>query len=219
MRCLIAYATNSGGTYLAGQYIRDVLQEHGHEVVIKKAREVQAREVAELDVLIIGSPSWYVNDTEGQPHWDVESMFERFGQRDLSHLQCAVYGLGDNSYAYFCGAVDVIEGWLSQRRGALTLSSLRVNEFYFKPEKNHTMVTEWAHKLAGRLEPTKRGRRKQPEVVLDMTESEPKVITVSKRVLWGVFFGVIVGVLIDQVLYGLLVGGVIGLIITRKTKK
>ncbi len=215
MDILIVYATNSGGTYLAGQYIQDVLQEHGHQVVLKKAKDTTSQELGQYQVVIFGSPSWYVDGREGQMHWDMAKLLDAIPDALLHKKQCAVYGLGDNSYAYFCGAVDAIEIKLAQHNMQIVVPSLRINEFYYQPDANAADIKQWAHKLAGRVSNTPtQGRKKIPSSISET--KEPAVIRLSKRLMVSIAFGLLLGVLFEHVVIGLLFGIGVGVLATSK---
>lgn len=57
-----------------------------------------------------------------------------------------MFGLGERSYTYFCGAVTHLEAFIKRAKGTLIMPSLKVDGFYMRPEAGET-VTKWANEL------------------------------------------------------------------------
>ena len=151
MKILIAYASNSGGTYLAGTIIRSVLEDVAVSVVMKKASEVIPSDVIGYDVILLGSPSWGVDGKEGQPQETISDLLHNLKEQNLVGKHFALFGCGDSSYLQFCGAVDIMENSVREFKGIQLVPSLRLDSFYFELEKNRQLVNEWAKNLAASL--------------------------------------------------------------------
>ncbi len=146
MKILLLYATNSGGTFLAGKTIKEVLQKK-HALEMKKIEKVRAQELSKYDLVILGSPSWDFGKKQGQPHETfLQFMAENKGM-NLEGKKFAVYGCGDSSYTYFCGGVDNLENFIKNLKGKLIINSLRINGYFFDLNKNAQLVKNWAKKL------------------------------------------------------------------------
>lgn len=57
MNVLILYGTNSGGTRIAAELVRDVRAESGGQVTISHADEASVEEVKQYNLVILGSYS------------------------------------------------------------------------------------------------------------------------------------------------------------------
>lgn len=150
MNILLVYATNSGSTASAAQIISDVLSGKGHTVSIKDAKTATPEDVTTAPFFILGSPSWDHDGLEGQPLPEMEEFIARSKEIKLNGKPCAVFGLGDRSYTYFCGAVTYLEAFIKRTGGRLVVPSLKVDGFYMKPEASAN-ITTWANALADAL--------------------------------------------------------------------
>lgn len=144
-RILIAYATNSGGTLTASQFISQKLTEKGFEVLLKDIRDVKKEAVGEYSLIIFGSPSWDYEGKEGQPH----EFFTKFmtDNPNLKLGRVAVFGLGDTAYIHFCGAVDYLEDFVKKGGGTLAVESLRIDGFFFMQKENEERIGKWVDNL------------------------------------------------------------------------
>lgn len=146
MTILIAYTTNSGGTYLASNIVQTELEKHNHTATVKKIDETDSSEFNSYDLIILASPSWWVNHKDGQPPESFQDFMKKNADINFSHKKFAILGLGDTSYMHFCGAVDVLESFVKEHHGQLAVESLRIDGFYFN-EKNEELVKQWAEKI------------------------------------------------------------------------
>lgn len=151
MDVLLVYATNSGGTAAAAQMITDTLTAKGHTVTVKEAKDAGPNDVISTPFLIIGSPSWDYNGMEGQPLPEMAALIDRCKEVSLAGKPCAVFGLGDSSYTYFCGAVTYLEAFVKRAKGTLILPSLKIDGFYMKPDAGE-QITAWAQDFSKEVE-------------------------------------------------------------------
>ena len=148
MKILIVFATNSGGTQLAADLLKETLVKNSHEVTVKEVRETNIDEFAGVDLVILASPSWDYEGLEGQPHPDYREFIDKAKDKKFVGKKFAVVGLGDSSYTYFCGAVDHIEKFVKDLNGTLTAESLKIDGFYLDQAGNSQKLSDWAQKLA-----------------------------------------------------------------------
>lgn len=148
MKTLIIYASNSGSTYLTSKIIKEVLEENKNEVTLTKASDVDVATLAYYDTILIGSPSWYVNKKEGQPHETILEFIEKSNEINLSDKHMTAFGCGDSSYLTFCGAVDHLEEFIKKTKAIKLSDSLRIDSFYFDIDKNTQMIKQWANSLS-----------------------------------------------------------------------
>jgi flavodoxin len=64
---------------------------------------------------------------------------------DLSGRKAAVFGCGDSSYTYFCGAVDAIEDKVKELGGELISDGLKIDG---DPDDSIEEIKSWAEKIA-----------------------------------------------------------------------
>ncbi|MFA9288939.1 MAG: flavodoxin family protein [Weeksellaceae bacterium] len=147
MNILIVFETYSNGTQTAVDVVSDVLKQHGHQVTMKKARETDPVEFQTPGTIILASPSWLVDGKDGQPHEFMKAFLQKATTVDLTGKYCAVFGLGDSTYARFTGAVDHLVEFVETHHGKLIVEPLRVDEFYFHQERNETLLKQWAETL------------------------------------------------------------------------
>lgn len=146
MDILLVYATNSGGTAQTATIIADTLKGKGHSVTMKEAKDAEKTDATKTECIILGSSSWDYNGLEGQPLPEMAEFIDRCKDIQLEGKPCAVFGLGDSSYTYFCGAVTYLEAFVKRAKGTLVLPSLKVDGFYMKPEAGE-QITKWADAL------------------------------------------------------------------------
>ena len=135
---------------MAAQAAQQILTENKYEVVLQLASEVTPEEIKSYEYIVLASPSWDDHGRDGMPHEDFLRLQERVGDA-FTGKHIAMLGLGDNTYAHFCGCVDYIEGWMSDTKATLIMPSLRVDNFYFDTDGNTKKVKEWAEELVKHL--------------------------------------------------------------------
>lgn len=147
MKILISYATYSGGTQMASEFIKQKLEEDNHQIDLKTIGEVSSDDFKDYDLLIFGSPSWNYDGKEGQPHQDFMIWMENNQNLDLKGKKIAVFGLGDSSYTYFCGAVDILVDFFKKHQGELIDNFLKIDNYLFDMDKNNRLIEEWLEKI------------------------------------------------------------------------
>ena len=93
----IFYATYSGGTQMATDFLSQDLKTAGHTVDLKPIAQVSFEDTLSYDLRIFASPSWDDEDKEGQPHVDFISFIEKSAGKNFGDKPCAIFGLGDIS--------------------------------------------------------------------------------------------------------------------------
>lgn len=148
MNILLVYATYSSGTMQASQVVTDTLTSKGHSVTVKKAHEINVEDFAGYDLVILGSPSWLINNKDGMPHEDFVALIERSQGKIFENKPIAIFGLGDESYAHFCGAVDHLKSFVEQGKGKLIGDVFRIDGYLFNEEKNSDRLKQWVENIA-----------------------------------------------------------------------
>ena len=149
MKILIAYATNSGSTFLVAQHVQTTAQGQGHEVVVQEINSTQPASFAEYNVVLLGSPSWDADGLEGQPHPDFVHFMAANPAIDFSQTKIAIFGLGDKTYHFFCGAVDHMEKYVTDHGGKLLTESLRIDRFFNDQGGALQQASDWVGKVLG----------------------------------------------------------------------
>lgn len=147
MNILLVYATNSGTTQTVAAMIKDQLIAGGQTVTMKDVDEVTPDMFGQYDLVILGSPSWDYEGKEGQPHDHYLPLFDASNGKSFEGKKFAVFGLGDQSYTIFCGAVDHLEDYVKSIKGTLALPSLRIDNYYSTTDASNTAIGDWVKKL------------------------------------------------------------------------
>ena len=142
----IFYATYSGGTQAACEFLSQTLQGMSHQVTMKMISEVTFEDAINYDLIIFSSPTWDYEGKEGQAHQDFMTFMQNSAGKKSPGKNFAVLGLGDSSYVHFCTAVDMIEAFVKEAGGS-TKESLKIDGYLFDTEKNNGHITEWAKKI------------------------------------------------------------------------
>lgn len=150
MKILICYATYSSGTQTASEFLEEHLKAT-HDVTRKQVKEVDPDEFKNYELIIFGSPSWEINKIEGMPHQDFIELTQKALGKTYEDRTFAVFGLGDETYAHFCGAVDHLELFIMDMKAKLVHPSLKIEGFYFKKDENVKTLLEWSDKLLSTL--------------------------------------------------------------------
>jgi len=151
MNVLLVYATNSGGTLMASQLVSELLTQKGHTVTLKEAAETTPEDVTNAAFVLLASPSWDYENAEGMPHEHFVPLMKGLEGKTLEAKPFAILGLGDKSYAKFCGAVDHFETFVGALKGKLTVPSLRVDGYFYDQGGNTQKITDWTNQLASSL--------------------------------------------------------------------
>ena len=93
----IFYATYSGGTQAACEYLSQTLTSTGHQTMMKMINEVTFEDTLNYDLRIFASPSWDFEGKEGQPHQDFITWMQNNTGKKFDGKQSVVLGLGDSS--------------------------------------------------------------------------------------------------------------------------
>ncbi len=147
MNILVVYETYSGGTLAAAQFISSLLSQKGHSVTIRKANETELLEFNNYDFVILGTPSWLERKEEGQPHENFIQFMERCKDTSITPVKCAVFGLGDETYAHFARGADRVAAFLKEKGCDIVSPPFKVDSYYVNQGKHEQAVTEWITSL------------------------------------------------------------------------
>ncbi len=125
MKALIVYGSTTGNTEFVASHIEKYLAAEGFEVSNESADSVNAKNLCDgYDLILFGCSTW--GDEEIELQDDFIPLFDEFDSINAQGKKTAVFGCGDSSYTYFCGAVDAIEQKLTGL-GAEVLDTLKID--------------------------------------------------------------------------------------------
>jgi flavodoxin I len=148
---LVVYATNSSGTQEAAHLVRDTLTGEGHTVDCRRVYHVHPTELGSFDLVVLGSCTWdnmvEGKRVEGQLQQHMQQFADQLTDGQYAGSRFAVFGLGDSSYNRFCAAADHLEKLVGRIGGAQVGETLRIDGYFFNPERNRAAVANWARAL------------------------------------------------------------------------
>ncbi|WP_136795706.1 flavodoxin [Desulfosediminicola ganghwensis] len=143
-RALVVYGSTTGNTEMVAGKISEVLGEKGVEVTVKNVFDTKVAELGNgYDLTVLGASTWGMEEIEFQE--DFEPFFEEMKSAELSTKKVALFGCGDSSYEYFCGAVDELESLMEKLEAKVVNEPLRIDG---DPEDVHSEIEEWAEEVA-----------------------------------------------------------------------
>ena len=136
---LIVYGSTTGSTEYAAGVVESILSESGYAVTKENASDVTpAGLCGEYDLVLFGCSTWGEDTIVLQD--DFADLFDHFDAIGAKGKNTAVFGCGDKSYPYFCGAVDSISEKLVEL-GATVLDTLKIDG---DPESEAAEIEAWA---------------------------------------------------------------------------
>ncbi len=143
-KVLIAYATTSGNTEAVADWVFDVFLDKEHDVDLMDCVDLKAEHLADgYDMVVFGLPTYGCDEIEIQE--DFEPILNKLEQAGLAGKKVAVFGLGDEIYPHFCGAVDVVIEKLRACQATLVSEPLKIND----PHDEHKdEIHAWAEAIA-----------------------------------------------------------------------
>lgn len=144
---LVAYGSSTGNTAAVAEMIGSELRNTGHAVSIQDVGKLTAQNLCTpYDAILFGCSTWGYDEIEFQP--DFEALYADFNTIGAEGKKVAVFGCGDVSYPYFCGAVDEIEHHLQGQKATLVTSGLKVDG---DPNDMAEDITLWTKDVAKAL--------------------------------------------------------------------
>ena len=98
----IVYASMTGNTEACADIVADKLEELGFEVELDECSSVDADEMADADLCIVGTYTY----GDGELPDEIVDFYEELAEVDLSGKIYGCFGSGDTFYDEFCKAVD-----------------------------------------------------------------------------------------------------------------
>ena len=140
---LIVYGSTTGNTEYVAELAERILAETGAAVTKMDAADAQAAGLCDgYDLVLFGCSTWGDDSIELQD--DFIPLFDEFDSINAKDKKVAVFGCGDSSYTYFCGAVDAIEQKLDSM-GAKVLDTLKIDG---DPHSEKDEIESWTKRVA-----------------------------------------------------------------------
>lgn len=141
---LIVYGSTTGNTEWVAKQIGEVLGQEGIEVTLKNVAQAQVAQLGNgFDLTLLGSSTW--GDAEIEFQEDFAPFYEEMDQANLKEKKVAVFGCGDSSYEFFCGAIDLLEEKAVDLGGLLVNEPLRIDG---DPQDAKADIVAWAKDVA-----------------------------------------------------------------------
>lgn len=141
---LIVYGSTTGNTEWVAKQVGEVLGREGIEVTVQNVTGTQVTQLGKgFDLTLLGASTW--GDAEIEFQEDFAPFYEDMGQADLKEKKVAVFGCGDSSYEYFCGAVDLLEEKVADLGGFMVNEPLRIDG---DPQDVRDEIVAWAREVA-----------------------------------------------------------------------
>lgn len=155
MKILLIYATNSSGTFQVTEIIRQGLEQAGHRVTVRHARDTKIGDLKKFPVVILGSCTWELfidgKRFEGQLQEHMHALVHSTNGQTFPKTQFALFALGDRSYTEFCHAADLLEAFVHDVQGQSIGPTLRIDSWFFNINQNRANVQDWTTNLTQRL--------------------------------------------------------------------
>ncbi len=144
---LVIYGSTTGNTEMVANKIGEILSGKGISVEVKEVTEAKVAELGNgYDVTLLGASTWGEDEIEFQE--DFEPFFEELDSANLKEKKVALFGCGDSSYEYFCGAVDELEEKMEKLQANVVTMSLRIDG---DPDDVESEIVEWAEDVASNV--------------------------------------------------------------------
>ena len=135
---LIIYGSSTGNTEFTAETIEASLAGYAYEVTTLDVSDATVELLEKpYDIYLLGCSTWGEDEIELQEDFE-PFLSEMKTLNSLNGKTYAVFGCGDSSYTYFCGAVDEIENCLQKLGAGLIAPSLRIDG---EPEEEE--IREW----------------------------------------------------------------------------
>ena len=122
-KAIVVYGSTTGNTEQMASWITEMLAGLGYVVTMKNVTDASPSELADYDLILLGSSTW----GEGELQEDFEPFYEQMDGISLKGKKAAVFGPGDSSYEQFCKAVDMLEEKLRELEAVVVVEGLKVD--------------------------------------------------------------------------------------------
>ncbi|SCX98190.1 flavodoxin [Desulfoluna spongiiphila] len=142
-RALIIFGSTTGNTENTAERIGGILNAKGLEVTVQNVSDATPGDEAGYDLVLYGCSTWGEDEIELQD--DFIDYYEAMDKAALGGKKVGVFGCGDSSYTWFCGAVDAIEEKVRNIGGTLVAEGLKIDG---EPDDYEDEIDAWATGVA-----------------------------------------------------------------------
>lgn len=140
---IIIYGSTTGNTEDTANIICRTLESKGVEVTTMDVTDTDISALnKDYDLYLFGCSTW--GDDEVELQEDFVPFYNDMGKHQFANKRVGVFGCGDSSYTYFCGAVDQIEEVVSDNNGLIVNPSLKIDG---DPVENSDYILEWVDEV------------------------------------------------------------------------
>jgi flavodoxin I len=136
----IIFGSTTGTTEKMGQMIKQQLEDHGRNVVLKNVSDTKPDDLEDYDIVLLGSSTW----GDGELQQDFVTFQKELEGMDLSGKKAACFGPGMTVYPQFCKAVDILEETIRSCGAVILSEGLKIDG---NVEENEDQITAWADGL------------------------------------------------------------------------
>ena len=142
---LIIYGSTTGNTETVAKAVAEIMEQNDVETTVKNVTDATIAELGNgYDVTLLGTSTWGDDEIEFQE--DFEPFYEQLdGATHLKDKKVALFGCGDSSYEYFCGAVDQLEEMMEKLGAKVVNEPLRIDG---DPDDVTDETEDWAVEVA-----------------------------------------------------------------------
>lgn len=141
---LIVFGSTTGNTENVARKISEILTGNGVKVTLKDVADAKVEELGNgYELTLLGASTWGEDEIEFQE--DFEPFYEQLDKAQLKDKKVALFGCGDSSYEYYCGAVDLLEEMMEKLGARLVNVSLRIDG---DPDDVDHEICQWAEEVA-----------------------------------------------------------------------
>lgn len=102
-KVLIVYASLTGNTESAAEFIASCFRSMEVDVEIKECQQVNASAFLEKDICVVGA---YTYGSEGNLPDEIYDFYDELAELNLMGKVYGTFGTGEEDYGYFCKAAD-----------------------------------------------------------------------------------------------------------------
>ncbi len=140
---LIIFGSTTGNTESVSDTIAKIVTDRGAQTTVMNVADSSVEELGkDYDLILLGCSTWGEEEIELQD--DFVDFYESMTGAPLSGKRVAVFGCGDSSYTYFCGAVDVIQERAEQKGAVIVCDPLKIDG---DPNDAADEIQSWAEAL------------------------------------------------------------------------
>ncbi len=143
---LIIYGSTTGNTEFTAEEIETTLKENNVDVTLKNVTDVGVEELEKkFDIYLLGASTWGEDEIELQEDF-IDFFDDMKNAPSFEGKRFALFGCGDSSYDYFCGAVDAIEERITAKGGTIVAELLKIDG---DPETAE--IKEWTQSVVSNI--------------------------------------------------------------------